>query len=93
LPKENRDGIYIGAMIDEAIDDILMLATKKRENFKVSVEYKSKGFKSQLKSADRVNAKYCAIIGEDELKDKTIWIKDLKTKEEKTISIDEFLDY
>jgi len=43
-----------------------------------------------LKAADKVNAKFCAIIGSNEIKDGTIWVKDLENKTEKVVSLEEF---
>ena len=40
-----------------------------------------------VKGADKVNARYCAVIGENERNDGTIWVKDLDDKSEKTIPL------
>ncbi len=90
MPKVNRDGIYMGAMTDDAIEKILALATKKRKDTKVTIEYNSKGFKSHMKGVDKANARYALLIGEDELTNGTIWLKDLDTKEEKIIPLEDF---
>lgn len=91
MPEEEKEGYYIGAMTQEAIELVIKLANEKRKEQKVIIEYTSKGFKSQLKAADKSNARYCVLIGDRELQEKTIWIKDLQLKEEKTISVEEFL--
>jgi histidyl-tRNA synthetase len=90
MPEIKRDGIYLGAMTEEAIEALLPVATAKRLEQKVTVEYNSKGFKSHMKGADKVNARFCALIGEDELKNGTIWVKDLENKEERTVLVEEF---
>ena len=90
MPTKEREGYYLGAMDEEAIDTLFPLASKKRKTDKVTLEYSPKKLKAHLKGADKVNARYCAVIGEDELNNGTIWIKDLVKKEETTISIDEF---
>jgi len=90
MPKVEREGIYLGAMSQEAIDMLFPIASRKRQEQKVTVEYAPKGLKAHLKSADRAGAKSIAIIGEDELRDGKIWVKDLETKEEKVIAIEEF---
>jgi len=90
MPTKEREGYYIGAMDAEAIDTLFPLASKKRQTDKVTLEYSPKKLKAHLKGADKVNARYCAVIGEDELRDGTIWVKDLVKKEETTISLDEF---
>jgi len=90
MPELDRDGIYMGAMVEEAVEVLCPLATAKRKESKVTLEYNSKGFKSHMKGADKVNARYVVLIGEDELKSGTVWVKDLESKEEKTVSLDKF---
>ena len=90
MPEKPREGYYMGAMVPEAIDTLLQLATKKRLISKVTVEYNSKGFKSHMKGVDKAHARYAVLLGEDELANGTVWIKDLETKEEKNISLEEF---
>ena len=90
MPETKREGYYIGTMDDEGLSLIMKAAQVKRKSDKVTVEYKSKNFKNHLKGADKVNARFCAIIGENERNDGTIWIKDLELKEEKTIDLNTF---
>jgi histidyl-tRNA synthetase len=85
MPEVSRTGYYIGAMKDEAVDSLFTLASKKRATDKVTLEYTPKKLKAHLKGADKVNARYCAVVGEDEFKEKKIWVKDLVKKEEKII--------
>jgi len=90
MPENLRDGYYIGAMDEEAIDLVVKLAHKKRQTDKVTIDYKTKNLQKHLKAADKVNAKFCAIIGSNELKDATIWIKNLEAKVEKIMDIGSF---
>ena len=90
MPEVKHEGIYLGAMTEEAVEALLPLATKKRKETKVTVEYNSKGFKSHMKGAEKVNARYCVLIGEDELSKGTVWIKDLESKEESSVALDTF---
>jgi histidyl-tRNA synthetase len=90
MPKTKREGYYIGAMQEEAIDTLFILATSKRASEKVTIEYSAKKLKAHLKSADKVNARYCAVIGEDEFKTKTVWVKDLLNKQERVVSWGKF---
>ena len=89
MPDAQREGYYLGAMTPEALDALLPLARRLRRSQRVVVEYAAKGLKGHLKGADKARARYCAVIGEDELASGTIWIKDLEAKEEQSISLDE----
>ena len=91
MPDATREGYYIGAMIDSTVDTTISLAKKLREKAKVSIEYEPKKLKAHLKNADKFNTKYCCVIGEDELQNSTIWVKDLEAKEEEVIKIEEFI--
>jgi histidyl-tRNA synthetase len=88
MPETVRDGYYFGAMDEEAVTTVMKAAQAKRASERVIIEYSPKGLKAHLKGADRVNARYCAVIGENELNDGTIWVKDLQEKSEEVISID-----
>ena len=87
MPESQKEGYYMGAMVPEAVEKVLLLAAQKRSSDKVTVEYASKGFKSHMKGADKSQARYALLIGEDELANGTVWIKDLESKEEKTLPL------
>jgi len=90
MPQAKRDGYYIGAMDESAVDIAVKMAQKKRKTDKAVVDYKSKNLKNHLKAADKINAKFCCVIGEDELNNGTIWVKDLEEKTEAILKIEEF---
>ena len=90
MPEASRSGYYIGAMDEEAIPLVVKLSHQKRQSKKVTLEYKAKNLQKHLKGADKVNARFCVVIGSDELKNGTLWIKDLENKTEKTILIKDF---
>ncbi len=90
MPEVKKDGYYLGAMDDEALDMIVKIAHKKRKDDIVTLEYKTKNLKNHLKAADKANVKYCAVIGSNEIKDGTIWVKNLEDKTENTILIGAF---
>jgi len=90
MPGTKRDGYYVGAMDDEAVDLVVSITHKKRQNHKAVCDYKAKNLKNHLKGADKINARYCCVIGSNELENKTIWIKDLQEKTEKMLPLSEF---
>lgn len=90
MPESKRQGYYIGALDEEAIDLVVSLAHKKRKTDKVTIDYKAKKFNNHIKSADKANAKYFCLIGSNELENKTILIKNLEDKSERNVLISEF---
>ncbi len=59
------------------------------EGLSVEFDYEMKGLKNQLKKADRLNCKYAIILGEDELKEQVLLLRDLEKGKQEKIS---FLD-
>lgn len=90
MPEIGREGYYIGALCDEALDVVFDLVDRKRQLVKVLTDYDAKSLKNHLKNADKNNVKFCVCVGEDELSNQTVWVKNLETKEEKIINIAHF---
>ncbi len=89
MPKELREGYFFGAMDTQAVELIISLTQKKRKRDKASCDYRARNLKNHLKSADKVNARYCCVIGSNELENGTIWVKDLENKTEQVLNIED----
>jgi histidyl-tRNA synthetase len=90
-PQKEREGVYIGAIANEAIGDIFSYALTLRKKVKTFVEYEPKKLAAHLKNADRLNAKICAVIGEEERSNGAIWIKNLADGAESKPNLDRWL--
>lgn len=96
LIDDNNIDVYVIPMGEESKDHAVSLALSLRLNgFKVDMDYMDRNIKSNFKQADRLGAKFIAIIGEEEIKSNLITIKNNRTKEEFKVelgSLVEFLD-
>jgi histidyl-tRNA synthetase len=88
VDEDERQGYYFGAMDERALPLLLKAANTKRQRERVEFSPHTKSLKAHLKGADKVGARYCAIIGENELKNNHLWIKDLVTKDDRTEEIE-----
>lgn len=61
--------------------------------FIVETEYTNRTLKGQFKQADRLNAKYIAVLNSEDLDNNEIKIKNNKTKAEDVISLDALIYY
>ena len=61
--------------------------------FIVDTEYTGRGLKGQFKQADRLKAKYVAVLNSEDLNNNEIKIKNNRTKEEEIISSDVLIYY
>ena len=88
---ENKEElVYIGAMSEDAIDMVFSKVNEKRKSVKTITDYKVRSFSKHLNNAQKQGATMVALVGDNEIKTNTIWIKDLIGKKEQTISINEF---
>lgn len=90
MPQCNQDVIYIGALDEVSLNTMLKVANQKRKTTKTLVEYAPRGFGKHFGIAEKLGANIVALIGENELNNGTIYIKDLKTKEEKNLKLEDF---
>ncbi|MDD2292071.1 MAG: histidine--tRNA ligase [Aliarcobacter sp.] len=90
MPQCNQDIVYIGALDETSLNTMLKVANQKRKTTKTLVEYTPRGFGKHFGIAEKLGANIVALIGENELNSGTIYIKDLKTKEEKNLKLEDF---
>ena len=78
--------IYIATMGDEAYKLGFSLAmTLRGQGISAEVDFEGKSLKAQMRTADRLGAKYVAIIGDDEIKNHTITLRNMSTKEQTAV--------
>ena len=91
---DNSTEVFLMGLDEESKVVTLALANKLREKgIKAELDYASLSMKSQFKTAERLNAKYIAIIGEEERLNNTVNLKNTLTKEQITISQDDLIKY
>lgn len=89
MPSIDENILYIGSMTPMANEKVFSLVHKKRKEQKVITDYKSRSFSKHINKATKEGATMIALIGENELNTNKIWVKNLLSKEEQTISIDD----
>ncbi len=64
-----------------------------KSSVQAACDVNARGLKAQMKYADKIGAKYCLVLGDDELAAGKAELKNMKTGEKKKISLgDSFLD-
>ena len=90
MPQCNQDVIYIGALDEGSLNTMIKIANQKRKTTKTLVEYAPRSFGKHFGIAEKLGANIVALIGENELRDGTIYIKNIKTKEETNLKLEDF---
>ncbi|KYD10912.1 histidine--tRNA ligase [Heyndrickxia sporothermodurans] len=93
LPYENPVDCFIVALGEEAkLKAAVLLQQLRQHSFSADMDYLDRKMKAQFKAADRVHAKYVAILGEDELQKRIINLKNMETGEQKEVAITDFVN-
>ena len=79
--------------LNEDKDYAFDIAEELRDNSYVTeMDYYGRSLKAQFKSSERKKARFILIVGEDEIKNNTITLKDTLTQAQEEISRDELVD-
>lgn len=93
LPLESGVDLYITVIGKKAkVESFKLLDKLRNQGFKTEIDYLDRSVGSQMKSADRMNAEYTIIIGEDELNNNSATIRNMKTGNEKEIQLSNLLE-
>ncbi|MBM7691880.1 histidyl-tRNA synthetase [Peribacillus deserti] len=93
LPVDTQLDCYFVAMGDAAKDYTVKLTQALRlQGFSADRDYQNRKVKAQFKAADRLNAKFVAVLGDDELLENKISVKNMTTGEQTSVSLDSFVE-
>ncbi|MGD8746886.1 MAG: histidine--tRNA ligase [Balneolaceae bacterium] len=92
LSGEQTLDIYIVTIGDKARKwAIKHLKKLRKSGITASMDYIGRSVKAQMKDADRENARYTIIVGENELSQGKFTMRNMKASEEKALTFDEIL--
>ena len=91
---EPRCDVFLMPLAAGALDKALGLQRRLREaGFRVLLDPEGRSFKSRMKQADRLGARFTAILGQDELA-RGVWtLRDMARSEQKDATEDEILQH
>ncbi|WP_068784630.1 histidine--tRNA ligase [Paenibacillus phocaensis] len=84
--------VYLIALGEAADKEITTQLFKLRQaGFSAERDYLGRKMKAQMKSADRMQARYTAILGDDELQRGEIALKSMESGEQRTVKLSEWI--
>ena len=90
LPENEKPLIYIAPMGKDAEIRAIGLVHKLRSaGVAAECDITGRSLKAQMKYADKIGARYAAVIGDNELAEGKCELKDLRLGEKKTVALDE----
>ena len=94
LPEmDMQTDVFVVALGEEAQGAAFKLLTKLRQaGLKAGMDYAGRSMKAQMKQANKANARFALIIGEDEVKEACVQLKDMEKSEQQKVSFDNIVD-
>ncbi|QLK85995.1 histidine--tRNA ligase [Staphylococcus sp. 17KM0847] len=94
LPMHNHIDLFIATMGQSADNYAVVLLNELRHaGIKADKDYLGRKLKGQMKQADRLAARYTIVIGDQELEQQQVAIKNMTTGESETIKFDDITKY
>lgn len=88
--REQEDSVFVVALGEMAQKEAFRITNTLRNAYvKAEMEGSGKSMKSQMKYANKINAKYVIIIGDNELAEGKVILKYMDTSEQETVSLAE----
>lgn len=93
FPEPSRPDLFIVAMGEKATLKAVEIAKDMRdEGFSVVYDLNGRSLRAQMKYADKLGAKFNVVIGDNEVKNKVVTLKDMATGESSEINLDTFVN-
>lgn len=87
VPPAPAPAVYVAHVGPEAEDEALRLATAcRRAGIAADLAFGDRSLKAQMRHANAARARYAAIIGEDELRDRTVTVRTLESGDQRTVA-------
>lgn len=94
IPSVKPMDCYLVAMGEKAqAASVRILGELRHAGLKAERDYLCRKMKAQFKAANRSGARYVAILGEEELDNGQIQVKQMETGEQKSIAMDQLVSY
>ena len=93
FPEPSRPDLFIVAMGEKATLKAVEIAKDMRdEGFSVVYDLNGRSLRAQMKYADKLGAKFNVVIGDNEVENKVVSLKDMATGESSDINLDTFVN-
>ena len=94
IPEPEKPVVYIAGMDAECRKQAFLLASKLREKgLNAEVDLMDRSVKAQFKYADKLGAKYVAVIGGNELAEGKANVKNMQNGESQSVEFEKFVEY
>ena len=93
IEEENTLDVYVANNTDDENYIIKFVNSLRNKGFGVESNLMDRSLKSQFKYADKINAKFVIAIGEDEIKENKLTVKNMATGEQVKVWSNDLVEY
>ncbi|OPZ72932.1 MAG: Histidine--tRNA ligase [Firmicutes bacterium ADurb.Bin456] len=94
IPGQAQSDVFVVTAGDQAADAAFQLVFKLRANgIPADKDYLGKSLKAQMKFAGKTGASHAVIIGEQEIKQGVVMVRDMGTGEQESVPADQIVKY
>ena len=93
IEDKNQLDVYVANNTDNENYIIKFVSSLRKKGFSVESNLMDRSLKSQFKYADKINAKFVIAIGEDEISENKLTVKNMKTGEQIKIWSNDIAEY
>lgn len=93
IVDEKSVDVYVIPMTSDKSFSFSLVYLLRTLGLSVETDYLNRKLANNFKYAEKINAKYTVVIGEDEIEKEYFTVKNMKTREEEKVSKNEFLKY
>ena len=91
--QEDRVDAFVVALGESAqVPAFQLLAGMRKAGLSAGMDFAGRSMKAQMKQANKANARFVLILGEDEVRDSVVTLKNMGTSEQQKISIEEIIN-
>lgn len=93
LPPDDVRPVFVATMGEEArLPGLKLLADLRTADVPAETDYLGRSLKSQMKHANRLNARAVIILGEDELRQSVATVRDMATSQQEAVPLDQVVN-
>ena len=93
VPTAAPVDVYLSVLGDAAMPVALRLAQELRESgVKTDLEFKGRGLRAQMRTANKLNARYVVMIGEDEINNAAATVRDMETGDQQSVAFQQLTE-
>ena len=93
VPTSAPVDVYLSVLGDAAMPVALRLAQELRESgVKTDLEFKGRGLRAQMRTANKLNARYVVMIGEDEINNAAATVRDMESGDQQSVAFQQLTE-